>query len=521
MNGPRPASRKRILVVDDSSLVRLYYRDTLEKAGFEVEQAINGIEAMEKVLVQPFDLVIVDVNMPRMDGFSFLRTLRSSPGDVATLPALVITTEAGEQDVAAARAAGANFYLVKPLSQAGSAAPCRRPLRSAAMNALHEQFIAEARELIHQATDDLIAVEREGFAPERIDRVFRAFHTLKGSAGVVDLPAMGVTLHAAEDLLAAIHAGKLEASPAIIDQALACLDQVARWVDDFEAGASLPPHAGEEARAMAGALRHLLSPTETEAPAASDREVSAPATDGAPPDWVSRLIESQRRQITGHVDDARGDLVAFSYEPDRGCFFNGDDPLQLIRQVPGLLALQVDAREPWPALAELDPFACNLRLQGIATGRHAELANIFRLVPDQVRIAAVPLAAARLDQERDAGESDTAGLVRAVIAEQRQVLRVADQGEDISGRLGAAARAAANALRYGLRPDLAEAHRTRGCGGAIRAKCGSAAVRARAGARRAGRRCASRRSRACGGFSACPGAGAGAPREPCPARAMR
>ena len=68
-----PPSRKRILVVDDSSLVRLYYRDALEKAGFEVEQAINGIEAMEKVLVQPFDLVIVDVNMPRMDGFSFLR----------------------------------------------------------------------------------------------------------------------------------------------------------------------------------------------------------------------------------------------------------------------------------------------------------------------------------------------------------------------------------------------------------------------------------------------------------------
>lgn len=109
--------QRRILVVDDSSLVRLYYRDTLEKAGFQVEQAINGIEAMEKVLAQPFDLVIVDVNMPRMDGFSFLRTLRRSAPDIATLPALVITTEAGEQDVDAARAAGANFYLVKPVSQ--------------------------------------------------------------------------------------------------------------------------------------------------------------------------------------------------------------------------------------------------------------------------------------------------------------------------------------------------------------------------------------------------------------------
>jgi two-component system, chemotaxis family, chemotaxis protein CheY len=110
-------SRRRILVVDDSALVRLYYRDTLQRAGFEVEQAINGIEAMEKVLAQPFDLVIVDVNMPRMDGFSFLRTLRRGAADVATLPALVITTEAGEDDLRAARAAGANFYLVKPVSQ--------------------------------------------------------------------------------------------------------------------------------------------------------------------------------------------------------------------------------------------------------------------------------------------------------------------------------------------------------------------------------------------------------------------
>jgi two-component system chemotaxis response regulator CheY len=110
-------SRRRILVVDDSALVRLYYRDTLERAGFAVEQAINGIEAMEKVLAQPFDLVIVDVNMPRMDGFSFLRALRRSTADVATLPALVITTEAGEDDLLAARAAGANFYLVKPVSR--------------------------------------------------------------------------------------------------------------------------------------------------------------------------------------------------------------------------------------------------------------------------------------------------------------------------------------------------------------------------------------------------------------------
>ena len=111
-------AKARILAVDDSSLVRLYYRSTLEKAGFEVEQSINGIEAMEKVLLQPFDLVIVDVNMPRMDGFTFLRSLRCCANDVAALPALMISTEAQMQDITEARAAGANFYLVKPVAEA-------------------------------------------------------------------------------------------------------------------------------------------------------------------------------------------------------------------------------------------------------------------------------------------------------------------------------------------------------------------------------------------------------------------
>jgi two-component system chemotaxis response regulator CheY len=99
-------------------LVRLYYRNILEGGGFEVEQAINGIEAIEKVLEQRFDLAIVDVNMPKMDGFSFVRALRSNAPAIATLPVLVISTEAREQDRDDARTAGANFYLIKPVSEA-------------------------------------------------------------------------------------------------------------------------------------------------------------------------------------------------------------------------------------------------------------------------------------------------------------------------------------------------------------------------------------------------------------------
>ena len=112
------APRARVLVIDDSSLVRLYYRDILLRGDFEVEQAINGMEAVEKVLTQAFDLAIIDVNMPKMDGITLIRALRNSAPAIAALPALVISTEASQQDREDARAAGANFYLVKPVSEA-------------------------------------------------------------------------------------------------------------------------------------------------------------------------------------------------------------------------------------------------------------------------------------------------------------------------------------------------------------------------------------------------------------------
>jgi len=106
---------KRVLVVDDASLVRLYYRTALESAGFEVVEALNGLEALEHLLGGHFDLVIVDVNMPQMDGISFLQTLRAKSLPVSSIPAMVISSEAAPKRVAAASAAGANFYSVKPL----------------------------------------------------------------------------------------------------------------------------------------------------------------------------------------------------------------------------------------------------------------------------------------------------------------------------------------------------------------------------------------------------------------------
>lgn len=110
--------RKTIFVVDDASLVRRYYRSTLEAAGFRVEEAMNGIEALEKLASMGADLLIVDVNMPQMDGFTFLQALRQMDTACASIPTLVSSTESAAKDFEAARAAGANYYLVKPVAPA-------------------------------------------------------------------------------------------------------------------------------------------------------------------------------------------------------------------------------------------------------------------------------------------------------------------------------------------------------------------------------------------------------------------
>ena len=161
------------------------------------------------------------------------------------------------------------------------------------MSALQEQFVTEARELIRQATDDLIVLERDGASPERIDRVFRAFHTLKGSAGVVGLPAMGIMLHAAEDLLASVRQGVLGGGPDIIDAALACLDQVSRWVDDFEASGALSAQAGEDGRILAQRLRSFL-------PAEANRQPPGSAASKSTQGIEARLDRKSTRLNSSH-----------------------------------------------------------------------------------------------------------------------------------------------------------------------------------------------------------------------------
>ena len=107
-------TKPTVLVVDDAATVRLYHTKLLADAGFHVEQAANGLEAVESALVTAFDLFVVDVNMPKMNGYTCVETLRSETVGTAA-PVVMISTEDRPGDADRAYAAGANLYLVKPV----------------------------------------------------------------------------------------------------------------------------------------------------------------------------------------------------------------------------------------------------------------------------------------------------------------------------------------------------------------------------------------------------------------------
>src|SRR4051812_37916277 len=115
------------------------------------------------------------------------------------------------------------------------------------MNEFVEQFLIESRELVAQASDDLLALEERPDDRARLDGAFRAFHTLKGAAGIVDFVAMGRALHAAEDVLSAVRSGSTPVSPPLIDLCLASLDQVGAWLDQISPDGTIPDDADARA----------------------------------------------------------------------------------------------------------------------------------------------------------------------------------------------------------------------------------------------------------------------------------
>ena len=290
------------------------------------------------------------------------------------------------------------------------------------MNEFLEQFLAESRELVEQATDDLLALEDQGADRERLDSAFRAFHTLKGAAGIMDFDAMGRALHAAEDVLAAARSGEAPLTPGLVGDCLACLDQVVQWLDAMEASGEPPAGAAAEAD-------RIVQRFERGPPAA------APATND---DWARALLAR-------HPEAGRTARAAVRYRPAADSFFQDVDPLALVATLPGLLALEIRPTAPWPELASLDPFDCRLAFEALL-GAPAPAAV------DRLRTAGAIVETAELAAPAAAGGGD----LSAALLEAQVLMLRASTADGLAGRIGAAGRVAVSVLRHSGRNDEAD-----------------------------------------------------------------
>jgi two-component system, chemotaxis family, sensor kinase CheA len=161
------------------------------------------------------------------------------------------------------------------------------------MNEFLEQFLVEARELIEQVTADLLALERDPADRGSLDGSFRAFHTLKGGAGIVDFAAMGRAMHVAEDVLSMVRQGDRAVTASLIDDCLACLDQVVQWLDSIEESGELPNGADAAADRLAARFGAGEASNETATVEAPKSEGAVVAAKAQPSDVAVAILHEQ------------------------------------------------------------------------------------------------------------------------------------------------------------------------------------------------------------------------------------
>lgn len=287
------------------------------------------------------------------------------------------------------------------------------------MNEFVEQFLIECRELVDQGTDDLLALEEAPGDAARLDSAFRAFHTLKGAAGIVDFDAMASGLHAVEETLSQVRAGTRPMTPRLVGDCLAALDQVVQWLDAMQETGE--PPVGAEAAAQAMVAR--FAPAETAAaPPKGQSE--------APLDWWTPLLR-------GRPDLAGNALTALRWLPDADSFFRGEDPVARLQDLPGLLSIDLSRHGDWPEPEAFDPFTCQVVVTALSSEPLATVEPFARGLRGQIDLHSLKFPT----------DDDLPPVGRDLIAAQVRLLSVAD-AEYSAGRLAAAAKVVSNLLRH-------------------------------------------------------------------------
>ena len=218
------------------------------------------------------------------------------------------------------------------------------------MSELLDVFIGESRENLESASQELLAIQSSGPASERVDKIFRDLHTIKGSSDLFDIKPLTRLAHAAEDLLDSVRANEVTFSDEIGDLLLEALDQISIWFDELEVGSQDLEQWQPISAKLGAQLRHFIDPNGLDSPG---NENNAAHNDLTSSDDKT-LTDEQRDMLAAFSDNADLKLLSqvegpfcyhIKYTPDEGCFFRGEDPINVALALPGLKAFNIDMPE--------------------------------------------------------------------------------------------------------------------------------------------------------------------------------
>ncbi|GAA2596625.1 chemotaxis protein CheA [Dactylosporangium fulvum] len=279
-----------------------------------------------------------------------------------------------------------------------------------------ETFITEARELVQDFEDGLLELESGPAGPEAVNGLFRAMHTLKGSAGLFGLGHLVSFAHVLESVLDELRGGRLQVTPELVSALLPCTDHITALVDGVAGGRTEPTAAEADVSAR---LLAALEPFQSGAPDGT-APPAAPAPDG-PRTW----------------------LLSLWFGPD--CLRNGMDPLSFLRYLStmGTVAWAVTVRDALPRADEADPETCYLgfEVEFLSTAAKADIESVFEFVRDDSTItilpadSAVELIAALPENDRLGDLLRRSGMVTDLeLAKALQIQQEAIRAGEASGK---------------------------------------------------------------------------------------
>lgn len=220
------------------------------------------------------------------------------------------------------------------------------------MSELLDVFIGESRENLESASQELLEIQSSGPASERVDKIFRDLHTIKGSSDLFDIKPLTRLAHAAEDLLDSVRANEVAFSEDIGDLLLEALDQISIWFDELEVGSQDLEQWQPISVSLGAQLRRFIDPDASESTSYEHKAVLSNESSSV----NQSLTDTQRELLADFSENADLKLLCqtdgphcylIQYTPDEGCFFRGEDPINVALALPGLKAFNI-------AMPELD-----------------------------------------------------------------------------------------------------------------------------------------------------------------------